>query len=80
MHVKQLPLFSNGTSREGFRPPAPMPDLSMEELSLAFLLLDGRPYPPELPQNLEMLEQEQWENLSLLLAALQMEQHLSTSH
>ena len=58
------------------------PHLTTEEVSLAFLLLSGMKVESEdnLPEGLKVLEQEDWENLALLLAVTQTQQHLSSLH
>jgi hypothetical protein len=58
------------------------PHLTTEDVSLAFLLLSGMKLESEenLPEGLQILEQNDWENLALLLAVTQTQQQISSLH
>ena len=55
-------------------------DLEMSDLSLAFLLLAGKMSIQELPQQLQNLQEQEWEFLVGLLSRLEMERLASRVH
>ena len=58
----------------------PLQDLSPEQVSLAFRLLYQESPLVSLPQELESLSLENWQELSLLLKALMFEKRQSSLH
>jgi hypothetical protein len=58
----------------------PLPDLTVEEISLAFLILTGEAPENPLPPPLDKLLLSEWDSLAILLQALQREMELVGVH
>ena len=58
----------------------PLPDLTVEEISLAFLVLVGEVPENPLPPPLKKLLLSEWDSLSILLQALQREMEMVEIH
>jgi hypothetical protein len=58
----------------------PWEHLTLEDLSLAFLVLEGKQDQPSIPPKLQILDRRDWEHLTSLLLGLMSERAMSTLH
>ena len=58
----------------------PWQHLSLEDLSLAFQVLEGKQDQPSIPPQLQILDQQDWGHLANLLLGLTYERDRSTLH